>query len=58
MKYLLFLLMVSLGGCDNKIMTNQEIIAETKVCEDNGLKAIPHYGYHHGIAKIQCEPKP
>lgn len=43
--------------CGVNHMTNDEIIAETKLCEDAGLTASAlHCGDDHKTTSIQCEP--
>lgn len=43
------------GGCTP--MTNQEIVAETKFCEDNGMKAVVgHIFPIGGIETVTCYP--
>ena len=69
--FVLALVLSSCGECskgkvkDNKdtpcgnYMTNEQIITETKVCEDAGLSASAlHCGNDHTTTRIQCEPLP
>ena len=54
MKTILLLLFLMLSGC---AMSNDDIIAETKKCEDAGMIAVPHYnGFTERIVVIQCAP--
>lgn len=43
--------------CGVNYMTNEQIIAETKLCEDAGLTASAlHCGDDYTTTSIQCEP--
>lgn len=43
--------------CGVNYMTNEQIIAETKLCEDAGLTASAlHCGDDYKTTSIQCEP--
>lgn len=44
----------------SKFMTNEEIVSETKMCEDDGLEARANYKYFGGIKGVKyiiCFPK-
>ena len=65
MKYLMLVMAVMVVGmgCDaplNRVLTNSEIIYETKICADAGLKAKPvwsgEFSANFGIEKIICVP--
>jgi hypothetical protein len=54
MKMLSVLLL--LVGCEQPGMTNQQIILETKLCEDAGMRAVMLTSYSSAMAMIQCRP--
>lgn len=61
-KIVLFSFLV-LCGCSRESMTNDEIIAETKKCENSGLNAFPvlvpveFMLISNETVKIECRPK-
>lgn len=59
MKLLAFVLLVALCGCSqDPVMSNEQIIGESKKCTDAGLRAEPlHQGWDARIVHIQCVPK-
>lgn len=59
---LLASLLILLSGCtDTVVMTNDEIIAECKKCEDAGLRpsVVEQYNIsgYRGVIRIECLPK-
>jgi hypothetical protein len=52
-----------LAGCDVQPpyaarLTNQQIIEQTKECENAGLRAVAVKNVYGAIYAVQCEPKP
>ena len=60
MKIIILLLAVMLlSGCstyEREIISNDEIIKETKKCEDAGLKAVLYNNSYHEPRMIICKP--
>ncbi len=57
MKKLFLLLPLILGGC-GRVMTNEEVIKQTKLCEDAGMDATLSYNGMTGAPHaIYCWPK-
>jgi len=52
MKYLLIIVCLFITGCG---ITNDEIIAKVKKCEDNGLKAMPLHDPGYNVQKVICQ---
>jgi hypothetical protein len=62
MKYFVMAAMIVLCGCPEipKPLSNEDIIAQVKQCEDGGLTAKPlhmHGMESYPIVAIQCYPK-
>jgi len=59
MRYLLiFILLIGCGPkYPFKLMTNEEIIRETKRCEDAGLKAVLLRDRSSNATYVECRPK-
>lgn len=57
-KFLIVIVSLFLAGCTVSIesMTNQEIISETRMCEDSGLRSVTKWRYGY-IVKVICAPK-
>jgi hypothetical protein len=56
-KIILILSVILLGGCSTQSQINDEIITETKKCEENGLEAQPLTTMNGMVNSIQCLPK-
>lgn len=55
-KFLIIGIGVLITGCG---ISNQEIVDETRFCEENGMETTPiYYGITASIIRIQCTPIP
>lgn len=56
MKKLLILipLAISLAGCSSGYMTNEQIVLETKKCEEGGLKAVIERTDYGRVYNVAC----
>lgn len=59
MKRLFFMvtIIILFCSCVHHAMSNDEIIKETKKCEDSGMKAKVLHLENGSIWKVVCEPK-
>lgn len=57
MKRILFALLL-ISGCSDAYMTNEEAIKQTKLCEDNNMRAIVCYnGFTGRVWYVTCLSK-
>lgn len=57
-KACVLLLALALAGCGDPPMTNEQIIQQTKLCEDAGMRARQALRIlDEAVVRVQCAPK-